>query len=158
MVALSFCLAPRASSSTSPNLHSHRASSASDPSSGSLRAWSLSLSLYSSSDRTSYSEAFGRGTAKSSRFGGKKSMTRTVARELMFWNGRVYGAPFGGIFVCFSSEMMDDTGRGAMRWCEQRTGWPVHQRKSSSSSMLAYRCCSTLAFGSVEDGRLSASF
>lgn len=158
MVALSCVLAPRASSNTSPNLHSHRASSGSDPSSGPLRAWSLSLSLHSSSDRTSYSEAFGRGTAKSSSFRGKKSMTRTVARELMFWKGRVYGSPFGGMFVCFSSEMMDDTGRGAMRWCEQRTGWPIHQRKSSSPSLLAYRCCSALAFGSGEDGRVSASF
>ena len=57
-------------------------------------------------------------------------MTRTVARELMFWKGRVYGAPFGGVLVCFSSEMMDDTGRGAMRWCAHRTGWRMHQSKS----------------------------
>ena len=77
----------------------------------------------------SYSEALGRGTAKSARFGGEKSMTRTVARELMFWKGRVYGAPFGGVLVCFSSEMMDDTDRGAMRWCAHRTGWPMHQSK-----------------------------
>lgn len=85
-------------------------------------------------------------------------MTRTVARELIFWKGRLYGSPFGGMFVCFSSEMMDDTGRGAMRWCEQRTGWPMYQRKSSNSLMLAYRCCSALAFGLAEDGRVSASF
>lgn len=47
----------------------------------------LSVSL-PASERTSNSETR-RGTAKSSRLGGKKSMTRTVAREQMFWKGRV---------------------------------------------------------------------
>ena len=68
-----------------------------------------------------YSEAFGRGTAKSTRSQGKKSMTRTVARELMFWKGKMYVGPFGGVFACLSSEMMDDTRRGGTRWCAQRT-------------------------------------
>lgn len=60
------------------------------------------------------------------RLGGKKSMTRTVARELMFWKGKVYGAPFGGWLVCLSSEMMDDMGRGGLRWCAHLTSWAVY--------------------------------
>ena len=105
-----------------------------------------------------YSETLGRGTAKSTRLVGKKSMTRTVARELMFWKGKVYGAPFGGVFACLSREMIDDTGRGAMRWCAHLTSWPIDKPRSFAQLILAYHCYSALAFGAVSDDQVPASF
>ena len=85
MVAFAPFFGPEASSSTKPNLHSHRRPSPNSLSTSLLES-SLSppLSLSSRSDRMSYSEDLGQGTVKSARSEGKKLMIRTVARDLIF--------------------------------------------------------------------------
>ena len=116
MVTFASFFGPKASSSIKPNLHSHRRSVA-----GSLRLLSAEISLplpsllSSGSDRISYSEGLEQGTAKSASSEGKKSMTRTKARELMFWNGRLYEVPLGVVLVYVSSDSIDESDRGVIR-------------------------------------------
>ena len=99
-----------------PNFHSHRRSVT-----GSVllhsREISLPLpsSLSSGSDKISYSESLAQGTAKSASSEGKKSIMRTRARELIFWNGKLYEVPLGVVLVYASSDSMDESERGLIR-------------------------------------------
>ena len=99
-----------------PNLHSHRCSVTD---SLTLLPLEISLpppsSLSSGSDRISYSEGLAQGTAKSASSEGKKSIMRTKARELIFWNGKLYEIPLGVVLVYASSDSMDESDRGVIR-------------------------------------------
>ncbi len=99
-----------------PNLHSHRRSV---PGSLSLLSLKISLpslsSLSSGSERISYSEGLAQGTAKSASSEGKKSTMRTRARELIFWNGKMYEVPLGVVLVYASSDSIDESDRGVIR-------------------------------------------
>lgn len=49
-------------------------------------------------------------------------MMRTVARDLMFWKGRVQGVPLGVVMAWVSRERMEDRGRGGIEGWEHWTG------------------------------------
>jgi len=86
-------------------------------------SWESSSSSFSSSlsESASYSLIFSR-TAKSARLGGKKSITRTVAQEQMFWKGRIIEVPLGVVWAwVLEVSRMEERGRGGVREWEQAT-------------------------------------